>query len=102
MANLASDARFLRRLAIKLEQINRSEDAISLLAIATDQTSQRLRKSMQKRLDWRLHGYNLDVLKPVDDYEPVPEDEFSITFIKRRLHHSRLFHTHAPYLQILA
>ena len=27
---------------------------------------------MQKRLDWRLHGYNLDVLKPVDDYEPVP------------------------------
>ena len=72
VAKFASDARLLRRLAVELERNNRSEDAISLLSSATDQTSQRLRDSIQQRLDWRLRGYNLNVLKPVDDYEPVP------------------------------
>lgn len=72
VAHLASDARLLRRLAIELERTGRSEDAISLLSSATEQTSQRLRNSIQERLNWRLHGYNLDVLKPVENYQPVP------------------------------
>ena len=73
VAKFATDARLLRRLATHLERIHRSEDAISLLSTATDQTSQRLRDSIQKRLDWRLHGYNLDVLKRVEDYQPISE-----------------------------
>jgi glycosyltransferase involved in cell wall biosynthesis len=72
VADLASDARLLRRLAVGLERVDRSEDAISLLSSTTDQTSQRLRNSIQERLNWRLHGYNLDVLKPVENYKPVP------------------------------
>ena len=72
VTDLASDARLLRRLAVGLERVDRSEDAISLLSSATDQTSQRLRNSIQERLNWRLHGYNLDVLKPVENYKPVP------------------------------
>jgi len=72
VADLASDARLLRRLAVELERVDRSEDAISLLLSPSDQTSQRLRNSIQERLNWRLHGYNLDVLKPVENYQPVP------------------------------
>ena len=41
VTDLASDARLLRRLAVGLERVDRSEDAISLLSSATDQTSQR-------------------------------------------------------------
>jgi glycosyltransferase involved in cell wall biosynthesis len=70
-ANFASDARLLRRLAVELERTGRSEDAISLLSSATDQTSQRLRQSIEKRMKWRLVGYNLDALKPVENYQPV-------------------------------
>ena len=71
VANLASDARLLRRLAVELERIGRSEDGISLLSSATEQTSQRLRHSIEKRLDWRLNGYDLNVLEPVENYQPV-------------------------------
>ena len=71
VADLASDARLQRRLALELERTHRSEKAISLLSNSTNQTSQRLRNSIQERLNWRLHGYNLDVLKPVKNYQPV-------------------------------
>ena len=71
VADHASDARLQRRLAVELERTHRSEEAISLLSSATDQTSQRLRNSIQERLNWRLNGYNLDVLKPVKNYQPV-------------------------------
>jgi glycosyltransferase involved in cell wall biosynthesis len=73
ISELASDTRLLRRLAIELERVDRSTEAISLLASATDQTSQRLRDSIQERMNWRLHGYNLDVLKPVENYQPVED-----------------------------
>ena len=71
VADHASDARLQRRLAVELERTHRSEEAISLLSSATDQTSQRLRNSIQERLNWRLNGYDLDVLKPVKNYQPV-------------------------------
>ncbi len=68
---IASDARLMRRLAIQLERVGRSEEALSLLSSATDKTSQNLHHSIHERLKWRLHGYDLDVLKPVENYQPV-------------------------------
>lgn len=71
VAEVVTDVRFLRRLAVELERVGRSEEALNLLSSTTDQTSQVLLNSIQERLDWRLNGYNLDVLKPVEHYQPV-------------------------------
>ena len=68
---IASDARLLRRLAVHLERAGRSEEALSLLSSATDKTSQNLHQSIHERLKWRLHGYDLEILKTVENYQPI-------------------------------
>jgi glycosyltransferase involved in cell wall biosynthesis len=70
---IISDARFTRRVAQKLEKLNRSEEAIKLLKSASDQTSQRLCIAIQERLQWKNNGYNIDYLDPVSNYLPVKD-----------------------------
>ena len=70
---IASDARLLRRIASVLEKRGRSEEAIQILSAASDQTTQRLHRSIKERLEWRMNGYNLDVLKPEIEYKPIED-----------------------------
>ena len=73
VSEIASDARLLRRIGSLLEKRGRSEEAIQLLSSASDQTTQRLHRSIEKRLEWRINGYNLDVLKPELGYKPIED-----------------------------
>ena len=70
---IITDARFTRRVAQKLEKLNRSEEAIKLLKPANDQTSQRLCIAIQQRLQWKSNGYNIDYLDPVPKYLPIKD-----------------------------
>ncbi|MDA1130043.1 MAG: glycosyltransferase [archaeon] len=70
---IASDARLLRRIGSALEKRGRSEEAIEILSAASDQTTQRLHRSIKERLEWRINGYNLDVLKPEIEYKPIED-----------------------------
>ena len=73
VSEIASDARLLRRIGSLLEKRGRSEEAIQLLSSASDQTTQRLHRSIEERLEWRINGYNLDVLKPELGYKPIED-----------------------------
>ena len=73
ISTIASDARLLRRIGSVLEKRGRSEEAIQILSAANDQTTQRLHRSIKERLEWRMNGYNLDVLKPEIEYKLIED-----------------------------